>query len=48
LGGIFQQQGKFDDAIAAFQRRIQISESLNDERSAAIAVNLGQIIDDYI
>jgi len=39
LGGVLQKQGKFDEAIAAFERQISVDEALNDQVSLAIALN---------
>jgi len=39
LGGVFQRQGKFDEAVDAFQRSYAISEKLDDERSLAMVLN---------
>jgi tetratricopeptide (TPR) repeat protein/nucleoside phosphorylase len=46
LGGVLQKQGKFEEAIAAFQRQITIEETLNDQKSLAITLNrLGGLLE---
>jgi len=39
LGGVQQRMGKFDEAAAAFQKSLNISEKLGDERSLAMVLN---------
>jgi tetratricopeptide (TPR) repeat protein len=39
LGGAFQRQGKFNEAVDAFQRSYEISERLKDDRSLAMVLN---------
>ncbi|MCT7993766.1 tetratricopeptide repeat protein, partial [Laspinema olomoucense] len=39
LGGLFQQLGRSDEALNAFQRQVAISETLNDQRSLTIGLN---------
>ena len=44
LGGFFQQEGRVEEAIAAFERQIKIDETLNDQKSLTIGLNcLGRL-----
>ncbi|WP_446339259.1 tetratricopeptide repeat protein [Coleofasciculus sp. G1-WW12-02] len=44
LGLVFQKQGRFDEAIQAFQRQIEISQTFNDQKSLVIGLNcLGRV-----
>jgi tetratricopeptide (TPR) repeat protein len=45
LGGVLQRQGKFDQAVSAFQKSYDISERLDDDRSLAMVLNsLGGVL----
>jgi len=45
LGGVFQRQGRFEEAVDAFQRSYAISEELGDERGQAMVLNsLGGVL----
>jgi tetratricopeptide (TPR) repeat protein len=45
LGGVLQRLGRFEDAAAALQRSMAISEELKDQRSLAMVLNsLGGIL----
>ena len=39
MGGLLQQLGKYDEAISAFLRQIEVSEAIDDQKSMAIALN---------
>jgi tetratricopeptide (TPR) repeat protein len=39
LGGVYQRQGRFEEAVAAFERSYTISEELGDQRSLAMVLN---------
>jgi tetratricopeptide (TPR) repeat protein len=44
LGGVYQRQGNFEAAVAAFERSKEIHERLGDERGTAISENsLGSV-----
>ena len=45
LGGVLQRQGKFDEAVDAFQRSASIEEELGDQRGQAMVLNsLGGVL----
>jgi tetratricopeptide (TPR) repeat protein len=39
LGGVFQRQGKFDEAVAAFEKSYELLVKLSDERGQAMVQN---------
>ena len=39
LGGLFQQQGRVEEAIVIFERQIKIDESLNDQKSLSMGLS---------
>lgn len=44
LGGVLQRQGKFDEAVDAFQRSYDLLTKLGDERGQAMVLSrLGSV-----
>ncbi|MEM9543874.1 MAG: tetratricopeptide repeat protein, partial [Cyanobacteria bacterium P01_E01_bin.42] len=39
MGGLLQQQGKYDEALSAFKREIEIDEAINNQQRLAIVLN---------